>query len=149
MTKVFNRPSVAGDVLQTPWSFIIRSVTVSPLSSKSSKYYNFQTVRARELKCWEKIYHPLCVTCHMSHVMGHTSCVTCHVSHVTCHMSPATYHWSHDFFFLYFFFSNFRCYYFTGHLVLFQEVFQDSTEVSRNILVKFWKEKSFITLHFF
>ena len=48
-----------------------------------------QTIRARELKCWEKFHllprimcHMLCVTCHMSCVTCHMSCVTCHMSHV-------------------------------------------------------------------
>ena len=66
---------------------------VSHVTSKS------QTVRARELKIWEKVEllppatrHMSCVTCHMSHVMSHMSCVTFHVSHVMCHMSCVTCH---------------------------------------------------------
>ena len=39
-----------------------------------------QTIRARELKLWEKVHLPISVTCQVSHV-------TCHMSHVTCHMS--------------------------------------------------------------
>ena len=46
---------------------------------------NSQTVRARELKFWEKVHllHPLSpVTCHMSHVKCQTLHVTCQMSHV-------------------------------------------------------------------
>ena len=39
------------------------------------------------------VHHPLCETCHISHV-------TYHMSHVTCHMSHVTY-------FIYFFFCKF------------------------------------------
>ena len=49
---VFNRPGVAGAVLQTPSSFIEWS-----FSSKSSKQFLSQTVRARELTFWENVYH--------------------------------------------------------------------------------------------
>ena len=52
----------------------------------SSEHLHSQTVRARELKFWKKVYlppsvmcHMSCVTCHVSHVMYHISCVTCHM----------------------------------------------------------------------
>ena len=44
-----------------------------------SKYYNSQTVRARELKFGVNVHLPKCVTSHVSHVM-------CHMSHVTCNI---------------------------------------------------------------
>ena len=44
---IFNRPRVAGAVLQTPPSLIQR-----PFSSRSSEHHYTQTVRARELKFW-------------------------------------------------------------------------------------------------
>ena len=66
----FNRPGVAGAVLQTPsslsdWSF----------SSQSWKPHYSLAVRARELKFWENVHSPPTFTFHVS-------CVTCHVSHV-------------------------------------------------------------------
>ena len=50
----------------------------------SSNHHNFQTVRARDLKFWHNVHHPLCV-----------QCVMCHVSRVTCHVSRVTYLVSH------------------------------------------------------
>ena len=44
----------------------------------SSNHHNFQTVRARDLKFWHNVHHPICVMCHMSRVTCHMSCVTCH-----------------------------------------------------------------------
>ena len=73
-----------------------------------------QTVRAIELKFWEKAHPPPYVTCHVSQVMCHMSCVTCHLSHFMCHMSHVTCYMSHTtchmlyviFFFIYFFWQN-------------------------------------------
>ena len=79
---VFNRPSVAGAVLQTPLS-LIHSLIGDLFSFKSSKHHKSQTIRARELTFWENVYPPPHVTCHMSHVTCHVSCVTCRVWHVT------------------------------------------------------------------
>ena len=45
---LFNRPGVAGAVLQTP--FAMHSLTNSSFSSKSSRYDKSQTIRAMELK---------------------------------------------------------------------------------------------------
>ena len=47
--NVFNRPGVAGAVLQIPPS-LIDSVSNSSFPSKYSKHHNSQTVRARDLK---------------------------------------------------------------------------------------------------
>ena len=44
-----------------------------------STNHHSQSVKARELKLWEKVHLPPPVTCHMS-------CVKCHVSLVRCHM---------------------------------------------------------------
>ena len=46
----------------------------------------YQTVRARELKFWENVHTPPCVTCQVSCIMCHVSGVTCQVSHVRCCM---------------------------------------------------------------
>ena len=46
---IFNRPGVAGAVLQTP-SSLIDSVSESAFSSQSSRYHKSQSRRARELK---------------------------------------------------------------------------------------------------
>ena len=60
VSNIFNRPVVAGAVLQTPLS-LIDSVSQSAFSSQSSIYHKSQTIRARELReC-----SPL-TTCHMS-----------------------------------------------------------------------------------
>ena len=56
----------------------------------SSRNLYSQTKWVRHLKFWENVHLPLCVTCHVSHVMCHMSCFTCHVSHVTCNMSCVT-----------------------------------------------------------
>ena len=72
---VFNRPGVAGAVLQTPSWFIH---WVSHLLFKiSSKHSQFQTERARELIFWENVHPTIYFMCHVSYV-------TCHMSHVTC-----------------------------------------------------------------
>ena len=70
---VFNRPNVAGAVLHTPLS-LINSLTDSSFSSKSSRHLHLLTVWARDLKLWDNIYLPTCVTC------------PCHVSLVTCYV---------------------------------------------------------------
>ena len=56
---IFNRPGVAGAVLQSPqWliDWMIDSLT-HPLVQISSKHSQYQTGRARELKFWENV-HP-------------------------------------------------------------------------------------------
>ena len=53
----------------------------------SSVHLHSQTVRARELKFWEKVHLLPRVICHVSHAMCHVSCVPCHMSCVTCHVS--------------------------------------------------------------
>ena len=74
--SVFNRPDVAGAVLQSPRS-LIDSLS-DPLVQISSKHCQSQTGRAWELKFWENV-HPTCVMCQVSHV-------TCHMWHVMCHL---------------------------------------------------------------
>ena len=68
-------------------TFVTRSLIQWPFSSKPSKHHYTQTVRARELTCWENVHPPPRVTWHMSCVMCHVSCVMCHVSCVMCHVS--------------------------------------------------------------
>ena len=80
--SVFNRPGVAGAVIQSPLS-LIKWVS-NPLVQISFKHYHSQTWRARELKFWESVHPTICVKCHVSCVMCHVSPVTCHVSAVTC-----------------------------------------------------------------
>ena len=60
----------------------------------SSKHFHAQTVRARELKFWQKVHLPQSILCHVSYVMSHVSCVMCHASCVTCHKSNVTCHMS-------------------------------------------------------
>ena len=78
---LFNRPSVAGAVLQSPllrinwfmqWSF----------SSKPSKHYYKQT--------WSLNFERMFIPHHISHVMCQVSGVVCQVSHVRCHVSGVT-----------------------------------------------------------
>ena len=76
---VFVLVIVAHYIQQTNW-FIDSS-----FSSQSSRHHKSQIIRARELKCWEIVNPPLCVTCHMSHVMCHMSSVRWQVSGVKCH----------------------------------------------------------------
>ena len=80
---LFNRPGLAGAVLQTAL-FFIHLVSESVYSSILSKYHKSQIVRARELTILRECSPP--TKCHMSHVSIHVSHVTCHVSHVTCHV---------------------------------------------------------------
>ena len=54
---------------------LIHWFSQSSFSSQSSRHHKHQTVRARELTFWDNVHHPLCVTCHLSHV-------TCDVSQV-------------------------------------------------------------------
>ena len=62
----------------------------------SSKKHNYQTVRARDLRILDIVYHSLCVICYVSRVMYHVSYVTCHILCVSCHVSyqvlVVTYH---------------------------------------------------------
>ena len=58
-------------------------VTASSFSSKSLKYHNSQTVKARELKLLENI-HP--------DTMCHVSPVKCHLSHVLCNFCLLLFH---------------------------------------------------------
>ena len=75
----------------------MKSLTDSSYVKISSPKLHSQTIRARELKFWEKVHHPpLHVMCQVSHVTCHISGVTCHMSCVTCHMS--------QFFFLFYLF---------------------------------------------
>ena len=124
---MFNRP---GAVLQTPLSLIhsvshyfqkepvsqslTQSVTDSSFSSKSSKHFHSQTVRARELNFLENVQHPS--TPHMSHVKYHTTCVRYPVSRVTCEGQQQTVKgWCTNFFF----FLNFA----VSHLLLLCETY--------------------------
>ena len=75
-----NRPGVARPVLQSPPSFINK--LGHPLIKISSKYYQSQTGKARDLKFWKNVNHTLFVMCHASPVTCHMSCVMCHLSHV-------------------------------------------------------------------
>ena len=58
----------------------------SAFSSKSSKHFHSQTVRAKEKTFCEKLHLPPLVMCHMyvSHVPWHVSQVMCNKSRVTC-----------------------------------------------------------------
>ena len=75
---VFNRPNVAGAVLQTPSSLIDWLIWLA-VYSKSSKRFESQTVETRELKFWENVHPKSSVMCHMS-------CVTCQLSPGSCYM---------------------------------------------------------------
>ena len=87
MNHVFNRPCVAGAVLQTPSSLhrfihsFIHSLSQSSFSSKSSKYQKSQTIRGS----WnfERMFSP--------YNMSHVPLVTCHMSYVMCHISHVTF----------------------------------------------------------
>ena len=46
-----------------------------------SKHCQSQTIRAGELKFWENVYPPPCVTCHLSYVRCQVSGVRCHFFH--------------------------------------------------------------------
>ena len=66
-----------------------------PFSSKSSKHCLSQTVREKELKFWENIHPPLCVTCQVSGARSQVSGDRCqvlgvryHVSGVRCQVTP-------------------------------------------------------------
>ena len=78
---LFNRPGVAGPVLQTYLSFI-HWFSRSSFVIISSTHLHLQTKRARELKLLEYV-HPL----HVSHVTSHMSRVTSHTSHISHQMS--------------------------------------------------------------
>ena len=65
---------------------LIHSLNEWSFCSESSRHCPSQTVRARELKFWENVHTPRCVSSHVSRV-------TCHVSHVMCHMSQFCWGW--------------------------------------------------------
>ena len=54
------------------------------------RHLHTKTIRARDLKFWHNVHHPLCVWWNMSYVMCYLSWVICQVSHVMCHMSDVT-----------------------------------------------------------
>ena len=84
MIDVFNRPGVAGAILQPPlWLIHSFIESLSYLSSKSSRHHKSQTVRAKNLTFWEYVHPPPCVTCQMSGTRCQVSGVTCHVSDIT------------------------------------------------------------------
>ena len=90
-----------GRPLRCPWT----RLSEANLPSKNSFYGGgpliksvillfriFQTLsipnrKAREMKFWENVHPPPCVTCHVSCVRYHMSRVTRHMSHVTCQVS--------------------------------------------------------------
>ena len=72
---IFNRPGVAGAVLQTPL-LLIHTFINSSFSSKPSKYHYTQSIRAKELKFWENFHH-------VSHVRCQVSGVRCLVSYIS------------------------------------------------------------------
>ena len=84
--SIFNRPGVAGVVLQTPLS-LIHWLSEWAFSSKPSNHHYTQTIRARKLKLWDNVHLPPCVICHVSNVLCHVSGVRCHMSGVTCQVS--------------------------------------------------------------
>ena len=64
-----NRPGVAGAFLQTPLSLIhsfINWLSRWSFVGISSEHLHSQTLRARELKFWEKVHLPSPVMCHLS-----------------------------------------------------------------------------------
>ena len=76
---IINRSGVAGAVPQSTSSLIhrfINSLIESSFRSESSRHC--QSVRARELTFYLKIWPQPCATFHVSHV-------TCHVSGFQCH----------------------------------------------------------------
>ena len=58
----------------------------------SLTHLHYQTVRARDLKCWTNVHHPLCVTCPVSGVRCLVSGVRCLVSSVRCQVSGVRWH---------------------------------------------------------
>ena len=80
---MLSSPGVAWAVLQTPCyslHWFNKWLTHSSIVKISSKLLHSQTVRARDLKLWDNVHHPLCVTCHMS-------LFTYKFSHVRCHFT--------------------------------------------------------------
>ena len=74
---LFNRPGVAGAVLQT-YSYLINNWVFCVFCGKSSKHLHSQVNRARNLKFGQNFKFSPLVTYHMSCVMRHLSYVTCH-----------------------------------------------------------------------
>ena len=75
---LFNRPGVAGAVLQTPL-LLTDQVNHSSFVKLSLMHSHTQTVIGRERKYLENVHLPQPVMCHVSHD-------TCNVSRVTCQM---------------------------------------------------------------
>ena len=78
ISLLFNRPGVAGAVLQTLFflnNFLTASVSQWSFVKISSSNLHSQTIRVRKLKFGEKVHLPPPVTSHLSHVMCHVSCV--------------------------------------------------------------------------
>ena len=83
----FNRPGVAGAVLQSA-SWFIHSVSQSVSQPFPPNLQNIINRKPEELGSWnfERMFTPH----NMSHVTCRMSRVTCHMWHVTCHMSHVT-----------------------------------------------------------
>ena len=84
--SVFNKPGIAGAVLQTPPS-LGYSLSHRSFFSKPSKHHYTQTLWARELKFWENVHPRPRVTCQLSGVTCHVSSVRCQVSGYRCYVS--------------------------------------------------------------
>ena len=86
---VFNRPAVAGAVVQKPLS-LINWLSKSSFSSKSSRHLHS---KPDDLGIWNLRECSTPSMCHKSHVPWHMSYVTCHVtpSRVICCMSHVTF----------------------------------------------------------
>ena len=82
---IFNRPGVAGAVLQSASSLI-----QSPRGHFLPNLQNIINHKPEELGRWnfERMFTPH----YMSHVTCRISRVTCHVSHATCNMSHVLWH---------------------------------------------------------
>jgi hypothetical protein len=86
--SIFNRPGVAGAVLQSA-SLLIHSLSQPFLPNLQ----NIINHKKEKLGSWN--FEEMFTSPNMSLVTCHVSCVMCHVSHVTWHMSHVMGHLSH------------------------------------------------------
>ena len=89
--RPFNRPGVAGAVLQS------RPLFIHWVILKFKYLLNTVNPKPKDLRSWnfERMFFPhyvSFVTCHVSHVRCHVPPVWCHVPPVGCHMSPVACH---------------------------------------------------------
>ena len=69
--RIWRKKNAMEEMTQKSYDLLYGPKYISRMKAQSSKHHNSQTVRARDLKFWHNVCHPLCVMCHLSRVTCH------------------------------------------------------------------------------